>query len=360
MTPFIGRISSVDTDKGIATFADDAIGFTVLYPDESSTALDDYNSANGNAGEKEKFGQEVTAPGYDKLGGLASRQELRASKLKVYGDGKAELTGSGVPATQIGKIKTIIGDRGKMEFSNGKVLVFIYSLAESSSQNIKAVTASLKDGEINAKVVAKTGAEESGSELNAALDKIQGSGGLNSLETEDKIYYFDGDKLRVIDKNTGEATDYVITGSKDLGNGQFQFDTDKGPIQLGVGMQNGQPTLTTTDSSGLKEILALLAARGDNGILTFNPSTGAINVYNGQDIPLSSDFTSKGIGFMADQNGNTRGVPVDNPFTKEYKTGGTAASNGLNLPAWPEDNALMALMLAAALLGIAFVRRFDE
>ncbi|PIZ91353.1 hypothetical protein COX86_00140 [Candidatus Micrarchaeota archaeon CG_4_10_14_0_2_um_filter_60_11] len=360
LTPFIGRISSVDTDKGIATFADDAIGFTVLYPDESSTALDDYNSANGNAGEKEKFGQEVTAPGYDKLGGLASRQELRASKLKVYGDGKAELTGSGVPATQIGKIKTIIGDRGKMEFSNGKVLVFIYSLAESSSQNIKAVTASLKDGEINAKVVAKTGAEESGSELNAALDKIQGSGGLNSLETEDKIYYFDGDKLRVIDKNTGEATDYVITGSKDLGNGQFRFDTDKGPIQLGVGMQNGQPTLTTTDSSGLKEILALLAARGDNGILTFNPSTGAINVYNGQDIPLSSDFTSKGIGFMADQNGNTRGVPVDNPFTKEYKTGGTAASNGLNLPAWPEDNALMALMLAAALLGIAFVRRFDE
>ena len=339
----IGTISSVDTDKGVASFAGDTIRFIVLYPDED-----------------ELFGEEVTAPGVEQLG-LASRQELQASKLSISvgenGVVSAELSGSGQPKRGIGSVKTIIGDKGKIEFSNGKMLLFVYSLAGTSAQNIRDLTSSLQDGEMNLGVQAKTGAEESGEELNAALDAIQGEGGMDVLETDDHIYYFDGENLRVIDKNTGEATDYAITGREDLGNGQYAFDTDQGQFRFGFDMENGQPMLSAEGPNGLNEVLALLAARGDDGILTFNPSTGAINVYNGQDIPLSPEFASKGISFMGDENGRTRGVPANNPFTANWDTGGTSNRGGLNLPSWPENQLLVALMVSVVLIGVAFVRR---
>ncbi|MFA4946220.1 MAG: hypothetical protein WC607_01620 [Candidatus Micrarchaeia archaeon] len=341
LSAYIGTISSVDTDKGIASFSSGTIRFLTLYPDEG-----------------EAFGVETTAPGYELMGGLASRQELRASKLTVNGDGSVMLSGAGTPETTIGSIRTIIGDKGKMEFSSdGRVLVFIYSLASMSAQNLRAVETALEDGEMNLGVDAKTGAEEDGAEINAALDAIQGEGGLDTLETDSHEFYFDGNTLRVIDKATGEATDYTITGREDLGNGQFAYDTDQGRFNFGFDVENGQPMLSAQGPNGLDEVLALLAARGDDGMLTFNPSTGAINVYNGQDIPLSADYMSKGIGFMADENGGTRGVPATNPFTQAWSTSGSGNRTGLNLPSWPEEQPLLALMLALILAGVALVRR---
>jgi hypothetical protein len=197
--------------------------------------------------------------------------------------------------------------------------------------------------------------------LNAALDEVQGEGGMQSLETKDKIYYFTTDEqgnpiLRVIDKNTGEATDYKITGPITTdAQGNLIVPTDAGAFKFGLGMQNGQPMLSAEGPDGLSEILALLAARGQDGILTFNPSTGAINVYNGQDIPLSPDFATKGIGFVGDEQGNTRGVPLDNPFTKPWSETGYAPA-GLSLPAWPEAILLRAVMVLAILLGVVAIR----
>ncbi len=364
----IGTVSSVDTTEGTATFSDsDGVRFLYLgneYAEtlkelqETSDLVDEYSQ--GADLDAKRFGIEVTAPAAN---GEATHLEVLASKLTVNGDGSTEVSGSGTNPTEIGEFRTLYGSRGKIEFDGSNLMVFIYSLAETSAQNLRDVSAAVNDeGEIELSVDAKTGAEEVEDELNAALEQIRGEDGIQVLETEDKIYYLTDDgKLRVMDKETGEAKEYEVTGVSTDSDGNLVIDTPEGPFRFGLGMQNGQPMLSAQGPDGLNEVLALLAARGSEGMLSFNPSTGAINVYNGQDVPLSADFQKKGISFMGDDNGNTYGVPANNPFTTDWSTTGTSSKRtGLTLSAWPENGWLAALMMLFVLAGVAFVRKTEN
>ena len=367
----IGKVSSVDTTKGTATFSDsDGVRFLYLGNEYEEKLKELQEPGTGpipdtmvpGSIDEEKFGTEVTAPNAANAA-KTTRLEVLASKLTVNGDGSVTVTGPGTPKTGIGDFRTLYGSRGKIEFDGSTIMVFIYSLAETSAQNIKDISATVNnESEIGLKVEAKTGAEEAGDELNAALKSIQGEEGIKVLETEDKTYYLTEDgKLRVIDKETGEAKEYDVKSITTDADGNIVVETDDGTFKFNLGMENGQPMLSATGPDGLSEVLALLAARGDEGMLSFNPSTGAINVYNGQDVPLSSQFQTKGIAFMGDENGNTYGIPANNPFTTDWSTTGTSSKKtGLTLSAWPEEGWLAALMMLFVLAGVAFIRKQEE
>ncbi len=353
LTPFLGRVSTVVTDKGVTSISGNEISFTRV------------SSTSG------KIGTEVNAPSIDDKNTLQQTQ-LLGSTLQVSSDGRVFLsgpTGSSVSGQEIGFLKTIIGSQGKIEFDtvNKRLYLFVYVLSASGVQAIKDFgvvgTAKNADGSTTPKlsITEKTGME---SGLQQALQQIQGAGGIQSFETKDHIYAFTKDAqgnpiLRVIDKKTGQATDYRITGEpyRDA-NGNLVVPTDKGNFVFGFKQgPDGGPWVEAKGPDGLSEFLPLLAARGQNGILTFNPTTGAINVYNGQDIPLSPEFAQKGIAFSGDAAGNVRGVPQDNFFAPPAPT--TTAGGGVSplaLPSWPRELLAFLAMLAALAASIALVR----
>ena len=352
LTPFLGSVSTVVTDSGVASISGNEISFTRVSPTSG------------------KVGTEITAPSIEDKNSLKPAQ-LLGSSLQVESDGRVFLSGpsgSTVSGQEIGFLKTIIGSKGKIEFdaASKHLFLFVYVIAGSSAQAVKDFslvgTAKNADGSTTPKlsVTEKTGMETG---LQQALQQIQGTGGMQSFETKDHIYAFTKDAngnpiLRVIDKKTGQATDYRITGEpyRDA-NGNLVVPTDKGNFVFGFKQgPDGGPWLEAK-GPGLEEFLPLLAARGQNGILTFNPTTGAINVYNGQDIPLSPEFAQKGIAFSGDAAGNARGVPQDNFFAPPAP----AASQGggvspLVLPSWPRELTALIAMLAVLAVSVVLVR----
>lgn len=339
LTSAIGKVRTVQTSDGEADLLDGQIDFV---------------GRNG-------VGATVPTP-----------EELRKAissggRLSVRNDGQVTLYGTATSSQQqIGTLASIIGDNGALHYDSatGQISLIIYSIYETSAQNIQSINTNTRGKGAEIQVQAKRGQEDTANKLNAALDKIAGTEGITSFETKDHIYYITPDgKLRVIDKNTGKATDYNITGpiTKDA-DGNLIIPTEKGPFKINVTNDNGQPTLKAQGPDGLSEALALLAARGQNGILTFNPSTGAINVYNGQDVPLNPAFANQGIGFSGNSDGTSQGVPADSPFfapTTGSSNNGTPPK--LFLPSWPEQLPWAALLVGLILFGVVAIRfRQDE
>ncbi|MEM0475872.1 MAG: hypothetical protein QW343_03695, partial [Candidatus Norongarragalinales archaeon] len=364
LTPFVGRVSSVDTSEGIAAIEQNAIRFTRLVAEKSE----------GGA----KKGSETSAPSVDDYSQLGSR--LEGSRLTVRGDASVVLDGppgSTTREARLGELRTIIGDRGKIEFDSatGNIVLFIYVLAQELAANVNKIDANvaknkLPDGTetpaIKMDAGEKTGLDPT---FRNALASIQGEGGMQSWEDENHLFYLTkdaagNDVLRVIDKKTGEVTDYKITGPLQRNpDGSITVPTDKGNFKFSFDKDaaTGAPILHA-EGPGLADLAAaLLAARGQNGIMTFNPSTGAISIYNGQDIPLSPEFAKKGISFTGDEKGNTRGVPQENLFgPTRGGTAGARESEGrvpLALPSWPEQPLYAVLMLTCVLGFVLVIRR---
>ncbi len=339
-TQAIGKVRQIETSEGDASLMDGQIDFV---------------SRNG-------IGASVPTP-----------EDLRKAitqggRVSIRNNGQVVLYGTSSSSSQqaIGTLKSVIGDNGALHYdaASGQISLIIYSIFETSAQNIQGVTIDTRGKGAQIQVQPKRGLEDSANKLNAALDKIAGTEGLTSFETKDHIYYITPDgKLRVIDKNTGKTSEYNITGpiTKD-GAGNLIIPTDKGPFKLNLTNENGQPTLSAEGPDGLKEVLALLAARGQEGILTFNPSTGAINVYNGQDVPMNPAFATQGIGYSGNADGTSQGVPADSPFLAPTTSGGTGSGTPpkLFLPSWPEQLPLAVLFAGLILFGVIAIRFRDE
>ncbi|MBI2444976.1 hypothetical protein HYV43_01155 [Candidatus Micrarchaeota archaeon] len=338
-TQAIGKVRQVQTSEGDASLMDGQIDFV------SRTGV----------------GATVPTP-----------EDLRAAitqggRISVRNNGQVVLYGTaGSNSQSIGTLVSIIGDNGALHYDSAtqQISLIIYSIFETSSQNIQSISMGTRGKGADIQVQAKRGLEDTANKLNTALDKIAGTEGITSFETKDHIYYITPDgKLRVIDKNTGKATDYTITGpiTKD-GNGNLVIPTEKGPFKINLTNENGQPTLNAEGPDGLKEALALLAARGQNGMLTFNPSTGAINVYNGQDVPMNPAFATQGIGYSGNADGTSQGVPADSPFLSPTSSSTTTSGTPpkLFLPSWPEQLPWAALFAGLILFGIVAIRFRQE
>ncbi|MBI5036732.1 hypothetical protein HZC09_05305, partial [Candidatus Micrarchaeota archaeon] len=308
-----------------------------------------------------EFGTAVTSPSADDL----RKSISEGARVEIRNNGEVIVFGPpGGEFKQIsaGTFKTLLAEDGRVEHdtSSGTISVIIYSIFKTSAQNFAGYTVSPKGKGVSISAKPKAGQEASADKLNKAIDKIAGENGLTMFETKDHIYYITPDgKLRVMDKKTGTSSEYNLTGQPYQDGNQIVIPTDSGPLRLTLSNDNGVPTLQA-QGLGLDELLPLLTARGQNGILTFNPSTGAINVYNGQDIPMNPAFAEKGIGFTGNDDGSSQGVPMNNPFTQSASTGTTTDNTPkLSLPAWPTDLAAL-LFVMLALLGAVVAVRFRE
>ncbi len=334
-TQAIGKVRRVETTEGTATILDKEIDFV------------------GNNG----FG--ASAPTPEQIRNAITE----GASLSILGNGQVTMRGpkaGGGEKQQLGTLVTVLGDNGALHYDavTGKLALIIYSIFETSAQNIQDYAIAPKGQGIQLEAKAKRGFEESANKLNEALKTITGDEGIKSFETKDHIYYITPDgKLRVIDKKTGQAKDYNITGPIRQDGNEVIIPTDKGDFKFSVNNDNGQPTLKAEGPDGLKEVLALLAARGQDGILTFNPSTGAINVYNGQDVPLNPSFAEKGIGFSGNPDGSSQGLPADNPFLSPTTSStSTSSTPKLFLPSWPEQALPAMLMFLLVALGVLYIR----
>ena len=352
----LGRISSVQTALGTASFASDSIMFT--------------RTSFGEAGVATR------APSLDEAARAAGLGSASAGvSLDVLGNGEVSLySPKDFGVQNIGTLKTIIGEKGKIEYDPvvKRLFVFIYVLGDGKAQTISDVIAKGSNVNSNGKIIpvinldlrGKTGFEDVVKQLRDALAQIQkdskgGVGGVQIIETPDKIYKFNPDgTLTITDKKTGATEVLKITGAPTTdANGNVVFPTDKGSVAFGTGLNaQGQPIINI-NGAGLKDSGTIEAAKGPGGIFTFNPSTGSITVYNGQDLPMDPRFASQGMSFVGTPEG-TRGVPGTNPFASS-PTDDSAfqrRKSSLVLPAWPTEALWFSAMLGIIMLGVLFVR----
>ncbi len=358
LTSVLGRVTRIYTTNGAADVSSGVIRFNA------------FNSINEEV--------ELRSPSIAALEGTTPEATLKgAAGLVVNGDGKTLLQGYVTAADQsgeveVGELRTIMTERGRINYlGGGQVEVFLHVLSQVDASVIKQInTAPVQKDQCDEKtpgikitrVEGHTGiGDAAAAELNAALEKIQGCSGMQILETSGKKFIFTTDEngnpvLRVIDKKTGESTDYKITGPLRQDGKDIIVPTDKGDIKFSIDMnENGQPVLSTQWPDGLKEILPLLKANGFGGVLLFDPRTGQWGAFNGQDLSMNPNFASKGQTYSADANRNVRGLPIDDlMFPSRRKTTGTNAL--ASLPSWPTEFPALALLIIITLAGIAIVR----
>jgi hypothetical protein len=333
-----------------------------------------------------KVGTEVSSPSIGAQdavdsGTMTSADAFDSALLSIKGDASVTLSGftSGTDygAEDAGTLESVIFKRGRIEYdkANNRLVAALYILGEADfakSVDGVMVTATKnvnENGTNNAirieKLTAKPGMEDQVNELNKALQQVQGSGGMQMLETADHIYYFTKnaageDVLKLCDKKTSTCKEYRITGAISSDGSTITVPTEKGDFRLSFGTNSatGFPEINVSGPDGFKEIATLLAARGQNGIFVFDPYTGLAKILNGQDLSLSGDFASKGMSFYGTSDG-TRGIAGSNyvGLARSSGTGASSSSSPLSIPSVPFDNLPVAALMLLSLLGVVVAVR---
>ncbi len=363
LNPHLGRAREIYTTKGTVVIEDGIVRFYLDNPLPGEPA-------------------EVRSPATSAIENANSAQAAAlkaAAKVDIGSDGKVKISGyieNGQTQSEYdaGELKSMFTEKGVVNYvGNSQFQIFIHVLSQVDSSLIRdVVTAPVQPNQCSdshgapsikiARVTGQTGAgDQAASELNAALQKIQGCGGMYEFETKDHKYMFTTDEngnpvLRVIDKTTGQATDYKITGPLRKEGNDIVVPTDKGDFKFNVGMgENGQPTITI-NGPGINELLPLLAARGLGGVLLFDPRTGQWGAFNGQDLQMNPNFATRGQTLTAGNDNTVRGFPTENflspPRSKRASTTNPLAS----LPSVPQETPLLILFIALAVAGVAVVR----
>ncbi len=362
LTPVLGRVTRVYTTSGVVDISGGIIRFTGSVP------------INGQA--------EIRSPGIDVLQAATSGQEVtykQAASIVINGDGKVYLHGyinsaNGEEEVEIGELRTIMTERGRVNYLGaGQVQIFLHILTQVDASLIKSVaTAPVQqnqcpgDGLPGLKIThveGQTGiGDAAAQELNAALDKIQGCGGMKKLETKDHIYEITKDAdgnlvMRVTDKNTGQVTDYKINGPIRKEGNDLIVPTDKGDFKINIGMgENGQPQLSVQGPNGLSELLPLLKANGYGGVLIYDPHTGQWGAFNGQDLAMNPNFAKNGQTISGRPDGSVVGQPTTNLLYPSPRTKANSGNSLASLPSWPTETPAIALLIIITLLGVAVVR----
>ena len=191
--------------------------------------------------------------------------------------------------------------------------------------------------------------EEKAKLFNQSLAKM---GPFQSFETPDKRYilYMDEscvEHLRIIDKATGQITDY--TGTTTQTPTGIKFTDENGKVHtLDFASKDGVPTVTY--DGGKPEVLT--AAQGRNGSFWYDPKEGLWYAENGQLLPLLDAFR-KGISTQAGPNGVTS-TAAGNVLNLEL---GNDKSNLLNLPSLPGNILVLFIFIAAMASSFAIARR---
>jgi phage gp45-like len=410
----MGEVSAVKTSNGIAFFEkgkpirfiftsgtkEQVKKLTVLAPgyleiggvayNENDTKVTEADKESGLLTETvSKVGTELTSPSEDAITTAESSDTLSTSDaygsalLNIKGNAKVSISGysSGTSYSEedVGTLSAIIFKNGRIEYdrANNRLVTALYILAEADAAAISGITVTPatnvnSNGTDNAiridGLTAKPGNEAAVDAFNAALAQIQGTGGLQMLETADHIYYFTKnaagkDVLKICDKNTSTCKEYLITGTISSDGTTITVPTEKGTFQIGFGTNanTGYPQISVSGPDGFKEIATLLAAKGQNGMFSFDSLTGLFKAINGQSLNLNSDMASKGMSFIGTDNG-VKGVASSNylGYGNQYGSSPYSTSSPLSVPSVPVDNmpiaALMLVLVLSAVLAVRYCR----
>ncbi|HRS42915.1 MAG TPA: hypothetical protein P5530_03550 [Candidatus Diapherotrites archaeon] len=188
--------------------------------------------------------------------------------------------------------------------------------------------------------------------LNKALEKV---GPFQMFDTKTKtfIFYLSDppeceQRLKIIDKETGEIYDAKISAFEQTPNG-ISIKTDDGKTHnLEFSAEDGVPRLTY---NGDKE--TLMSAQGKNGSFWYDPETGNWYTTNGNLIPLNDAFKD-GVSFGVDGNGKVVGTPGTNVFN--IGSGGSGkGGSGFNIPLTPESKVMAILYMTIILSGFVLI-----
>jgi len=188
--------------------------------------------------------------------------------------------------------------------------------------------------------------------LNKALEKV-GPFQIFDTATKTFIFYVSDppeceQRLKIIDKETGEVTDQKIISTQQTPTGMIVKTDDGKTHDLGFSAEEGVPTLTY---NGDKETLT--SAQGKNGSFWYDPETGNWYTTNGNLIPFNDKFKD-GITFAVDPNGLAVGTPGNQVFN--IGTGGSGSSgNGINVPLTPESLPLLVFYVFVIVLGFLLI-----
>ena len=191
--------------------------------------------------------------------------------------------------------------------------------------------------------------------FNTALDY---QGPFSVFETPTKRYVISAerdengdckDHLRVVDKDTGDVTDYV---------GDISQTPDGLKITTGDGQEH-DISFTTKDGAPFVQFddekpELLTAAQGKNGSFYYDPENGLWFAENAQLLPLIEAFR-EGIAAKVQPNGEVTANASGNSLT--LNLGDKEDSGFLNLPSLPEQRYLIALMFIAMMVSFAYVQR---
>lgn len=188
--------------------------------------------------------------------------------------------------------------------------------------------------------------------LNKAFEKV---GPFQMFDTETKTFIFYvsdppecEQRLKIIDKKTGEVTDTKITSVQQTPNGLIVKTDDGKTHEFGFSAEEGVPKVTY---NGEKE--TLLSAQGKNGAFWYDPETGNWYTTNGNLIPFNDKFKD-GVTFAVNPNGQVTGTPGNNVFNIGSGSGG-ASGSGFNIPLAPENKILFVMYISIILLGFMII-----
>ncbi len=279
--------------------------------------------------------------------------EGNVAKLSIYGDRTSKLfpiEGVENKTVNLGKNISVQFERGQLVYSGEKdaYIMWVEYTSITNGEDIKEINTKLEgtaaengcDDEeiaISFNAVPKNDDPESVGynnvkKLNNALEKV---GPFQMFDTPTKTFiFYIGDppeceqRLKIIDKETGEVYDMKVTNVKETPEG-IQVQTEDGVTHnFDIDAENGVPKLKYND-----DVETLLSAQGKNGAFWYDPTTGNWYTENGMMIPYNQAFKD-GMLFSTGADGKVTGTPGQNVFNIGADGSGKSAS-GFNIPLSP-------------------------
>jgi len=162
-------------------------------------------------------------------------------------------------------------------------------------------------------------------------------------------------RIRVIDKETGQVYDAAISRVEDTPEGVKIHTADGKTHDLKFSFENGKPILTY---NGVPNVITSM--QGRHGSFYYDPKTGMWYAENSQLIPLVEAFRRAGLEFKADKDGN----PTAQPNTNFLIMSQQPAAGGLlaNLPSLPENKIsfIIYLLLMLSLITAIYYRNLER
>jgi len=292
------------------------------------------------------------------------------AKLSILANKDVNLSTSNDGETEIGKLQS-------MQFANGLIVVkpnscFLVWLkhhedGKLSKDYVEGLKANL-DREYNPEeeceapvvdfsVLGGSGSDYKQKEVDKFNQSLEHLGPFKVFETPTQRIVISAerdesgecvDHLRVIDKETGEVTDYTgtITQTPD----GFKITTPDGEAhEVKFSTKDGVPMIQLDDQK--PELLT--AAQGKNGSFYYDPDKGIWFAENAQLLPLIEAFR-EGIAAKVQPNGEVAATASGNILNVDL---GGEDSGFLNLPSLPEEKLLLALILGLLVITFAVVQR---